>query len=227
MATIKKLSLVDQVYDKLRDSIVTMEIPLGTKLNVSRLQEEYGVSSTPVREAMNRLLNDGLIELRNNVGARVVNLSERDIREMLEVEVSSELAAFCFALHKSEDGMLATEYKKALKAYERSSTCKEYKNAMQKMREVVYHNAQNDRLSQKFKDSSAQNELLEAIFEHGDRGQIEVYESFRPHLEKLHICIENADINGGSLEIQECMQIAEKFMIQQIADMRQRKAVMV
>ena len=60
MAVIKRLSLVDQVYEKIRDKIVSLEVPFGSKLNVSKLQEEYGVSSTPVREALNRLLNEGL-----------------------------------------------------------------------------------------------------------------------------------------------------------------------
>ena len=52
MAVIKRVSLVDQVYDKLRERIVQLKIPFGSKLNVSKLQEEYGVSSTPVREAL-------------------------------------------------------------------------------------------------------------------------------------------------------------------------------
>ena len=64
MAVIKRVSLVDQVYEKLRERIVQLKIPFGSKLNVSKLQEEYGVSSTPVREALNRLLNEGLINLK-------------------------------------------------------------------------------------------------------------------------------------------------------------------
>ena len=54
MAVIKRLSLVDQVYEKLKERIVQLKIPFGSKLNVSKLQEEYGVSSTPVREELNR-----------------------------------------------------------------------------------------------------------------------------------------------------------------------------
>ena len=85
MAVIKRVSLVDQVYEKIRDRIVSLKIPFGSKLNVSKLQEEYGVSSTPVREALNRLLNDGLIELENNVGARVIDITEEDVRQIQEL----------------------------------------------------------------------------------------------------------------------------------------------
>ena len=77
MAVIKRVSLVDQVYEKLRERIVQLKIPFGSKLNVSKLQEEYGVSSTPVREALNRLLNEGLIEFENNVIRKIGSESHR------------------------------------------------------------------------------------------------------------------------------------------------------
>lgn len=93
MAVIKRLSLVDQVYEKLKERIVQLKIPFGSKLNVSKLQEEYGVSSTPVREALNRLLNEGLIEFENNVGARVIDVTEEDIRQFQEVSLAYEMAA--------------------------------------------------------------------------------------------------------------------------------------
>ena len=55
MAAIKKRSLVDQVYEMLRGDIITLRRPLGSKLNVNELQDELGVSCTPIREAVNRL----------------------------------------------------------------------------------------------------------------------------------------------------------------------------
>ena len=97
MAVIKRMSLVDQVYEKLKDKIVQLKIPFGSKLNVSKLQEEYGVSSTPVREALNRLLNEGLIEFENNVGARVIDITEDDVRRIQEVSFAYEMAAARYA----------------------------------------------------------------------------------------------------------------------------------
>ena len=54
MSIIKKHSLVDQVYEKLRNDIISLHIPLGSKINVNELQETLGVSCTPIREAINR-----------------------------------------------------------------------------------------------------------------------------------------------------------------------------
>ena len=107
MAVIKRMSLVDQVYEKLKDKIVQLKIPFGSKLNVSKLQEEYGVSSTPVREALNRLLNEGLIEFENNVGARVIDITEDDVRRIQEVSFAYEMAAARYAMKRGDrEGMI-------------------------------------------------------------------------------------------------------------------------
>ena len=72
MAAIKKQSLVDQIYQRLRENIITMQLPLGSHLNVNELQSQMGVSCTPIREAINRLQQEGLVVYENNVGARVL-----------------------------------------------------------------------------------------------------------------------------------------------------------
>lgn len=43
MAILKKQSLVDQIYDEIKKQIIELIIPLGSKLNVSELQDEFGV----------------------------------------------------------------------------------------------------------------------------------------------------------------------------------------
>ena len=63
MAILRKQSLVDQIYDQIRSEIINLQVPLGSRLNVSELQERYGGSSTPIREAINRLQKEGLVEL--------------------------------------------------------------------------------------------------------------------------------------------------------------------
>ena len=82
MAAIKKRSLVDQVYEMLRGDIITLRRPLGSKLNVNELQDELGVSCTPIREAVNRLQQEGLVVYENNVGAHILDLDQHDITEI-------------------------------------------------------------------------------------------------------------------------------------------------
>jgi DNA-binding GntR family transcriptional regulator len=85
MAAIKKRSLVDQVYERLRNDIITLRLPLGSKVNVNELQDTLGVSCTPIREAVNRLQQEGLVTYENNVGARVLTLAPKDVEEIQQL----------------------------------------------------------------------------------------------------------------------------------------------
>ena len=141
MAVIKRLSLVDQVYEKIREKIVSLEAPFGSKLNVSKLQEEYGVSSTPVREALNRLLNEGLIEFENNVGASVIEISENDVVEVQELEAAFEMAAARYAMQKGDLKQMADEIYSYIEEYRASQELQESCTCIRKIKNVFYKNA--------------------------------------------------------------------------------------
>jgi len=78
-----------RVYDRVRDMILHLEIAPGANLDESSLEREFGVSRTPVREALIRLASEGLITLLPNRGARVTPIDVSDLSELFE---SLELA---------------------------------------------------------------------------------------------------------------------------------------
>lgn len=57
---------VQTVYERLRQSIVSLELPPGSALDEVRLSQQFGLSRTPVREALVRLMGDGLVTLLSN-----------------------------------------------------------------------------------------------------------------------------------------------------------------
>jgi len=82
----------------IRDMIVEGELAPGSRVPERVLCERFGVSRTPLREALKVLASEGLIELLPNRGARVVVLTAADAEEMFEVmaaleELAGELAA--------------------------------------------------------------------------------------------------------------------------------------
>jgi len=149
MAVIKRVSLVDQVYEKLRERIVQLKIPFGSKLNVSKLQEEYGVSSTPVREALNRLLNEGLIEFENNVGARVIDITEEDVREIQEIAFAYQMVAARNALRNGDAQQMADEIGKYIEEYRSSNGVIESCRCIRNILDVFYKNSKNEMLMTK------------------------------------------------------------------------------
>ena len=68
---LKKMNLSDQAYDELVKKIISGGYPGGTTLQEEKLASEFGISRTPVREALKRLAAEGLIEQLPRKGFRV------------------------------------------------------------------------------------------------------------------------------------------------------------
>lgn len=79
---LNKSTLSEQIYQILRNDILTQKIPCGEKLTLKVLQERFQVSSTPIREALTRLTQDQLVSYYSNVGVRVISFTADDLREI-------------------------------------------------------------------------------------------------------------------------------------------------
>ena len=138
MAAIQKRSLVDQVYEALRGDIITLRRPLGSRLNVSELQEELGVSCTPIREALNRLQQEGLVVYENNVGARILEHGDR-------TEMEAELARY-------------------LEDYRRAKSVQSEVTAVNRFVGTFYHHCGNRRLDKSMLSIQGQQLLLRYLY---------------------------------------------------------------
>jgi len=70
---------------QIRDRICLLEYRPGTMLRENELAEEFGVSRTPVREALQRLAVEGLVEIRNGVGTIVTALDFDELQEIYKI----------------------------------------------------------------------------------------------------------------------------------------------
>lgn len=68
-----------QIFDQLRQRIATRAYPPGMRLSESDLAAEFGLSRTPVRQALQRLATDGLVSIKNGVGVTVTDLDRVEI----------------------------------------------------------------------------------------------------------------------------------------------------
>lgn len=90
MSLIDELPLFLQVSKKIEDDIIYGHFPPGTKLNEAELCERYGVSRTPIREALKLSSSEGLVEIRPRRGAIVPTLDVVTLCEMFEVMAQLE-----------------------------------------------------------------------------------------------------------------------------------------
>ena len=97
MTPIDRSSLHEEVVARLRAAIVDGDLEPGSRVNERQLCERFGVSRTPLREALKVMASEGLVVLLPNRGARVAKLSPRDIEDTFAVmacleALSGELA---------------------------------------------------------------------------------------------------------------------------------------
>ncbi|MEY4171288.1 MAG: hypothetical protein RLZ94_2361 [Actinomycetota bacterium] len=94
----ERTSLRERVAESLRAALVSGRMVPGTTYSIPALAEQFGVSATPVREAMLDLVNEGIMAAVPNKGFRVVELSDAELdqitelRRLLEVPTVGELA---------------------------------------------------------------------------------------------------------------------------------------
>jgi DNA-binding GntR family transcriptional regulator len=91
--TAERRALVDKLASDLERRVLNGDIPSGTRLRQNALAAEFGVSRTPIREALRKLQAEGLIELQPHRGALVRGLSPREIRQAYEVRAELEALA--------------------------------------------------------------------------------------------------------------------------------------
>ena len=100
-------SLHGEILTRLRDYIVEGNIPDGGRIPERQLCEMLGISRTPLREALKVLAAEGLVELLPNRGARVRQLSERDLGELFDLMGGLEGLAGRLACENISDAEIA------------------------------------------------------------------------------------------------------------------------
>ncbi len=100
------LPLRDVVFNTLRQAILKGELKPGERLMEIQLAELLGVSRTPIREAIRKLELEGLVLMIPRKGAEVAKISEKSLRDVLEVRRSLEELATELACQRiTEEGL--------------------------------------------------------------------------------------------------------------------------
>ena len=97
--------LTDHVYSEILKKILSSEIKPGTRIREDILAEQLGVSRTPVREAVNRLTQNGFITNVKRKGLYCVKFTRQDLLDLLELRTSLESLSFekCINMASEED----------------------------------------------------------------------------------------------------------------------------
>ncbi|KAB2333178.1 GntR family transcriptional regulator [Cytobacillus depressus] len=108
--TIARPALRDQVYESLKKAIVTLELEPGQRIMDKELAAEFGVSRTPVREALKRLEDEGLVESLPGSQTRITQIHLEEAKNAFTVVAALHgLAARLAAITISEEDIQQME----------------------------------------------------------------------------------------------------------------------
>lgn len=144
------LPLRDVVFQTLRHAILRGELKPGERLMEIQLANKLGVSRTPIREAIRKLELEGLVLMIPRKGAEVAEITEKSLRDVLEVRGSLEELAVDLACDRITASQLE-ELKVAAVAFEEAlgtDDLTEYAEADVRFHDIIYNATDNQRLIQ-------------------------------------------------------------------------------
>lgn len=99
----KNFSLANQVFERLEREILTEQIKRGSVINEGALSASYGVSRTPLREAVAMLESEGLVK---NTGKKivVVGFSAEDMKDIMDIRIALEGESYAKTAKNIDDG---------------------------------------------------------------------------------------------------------------------------
>jgi DNA-binding GntR family transcriptional regulator len=143
-----KISLGERIYENLRIAITLGEFPQGQVFNEAELIERYKVSTSPLREALTRLRQDGLVKVIPRRGYAVTELTLRDFHELIEMRMVTEGAAMELAAPRITDAHIAElqRLSSVLLVIGDAASYRHFMQANQAFHELIASIADNSRL---------------------------------------------------------------------------------
>ena len=141
-------SLNDAAYSIIRTKILRGEFELGSRIREDVLAEQISISRTPIREAINRLVADGIIIKKSQRGLFLINPEPEQIEDSIDIRISLEKLAVEKCIQRSSDDDVeeinnsVKEFDKALKQKD-FDACNELDS---KFHTLIAQMSRNDRL---------------------------------------------------------------------------------
>ena len=125
------------IYNQLKIEILNNQLLGASSLKQDKIAEQFQVSKIPVREALKRLEADGLVEFKPRRGAFVVELTQSDILENLEIRIALETRAIKLAIPNMTSNDLS-EASDILIDYQNTDEVEEWSHLNQKFHQCLY-----------------------------------------------------------------------------------------
>lgn len=156
----------EYIYEELQKEIYEGEYKFNDKLVIDQIAKKFKSSIIPVREAMNMLESDGLIEIKPHVGAIVKPLSEKDLQNIFQIRIELEGLATRLSIENLKEEHM-DNLRMILDASVAAFAREEYKRFEQlniKFHQAIYEKCENEMLVQMIDDLWKNNNRYPSLF---------------------------------------------------------------
>lgn len=221
MTEYQYMPLRDVVFHTLRRGIMQGDLKPGERLMEIKLANRLGVSRTPIREAIRMLELEGLVVMIPRKGAQVAEITEKDLKDVLEVRMGLEELAVKFACQRITEEQLDNLYHASRKFEEavKREDLTELAQADVDFHDLIYKATGNERLVQ----------LLNNIREQMYRYRVEYLkdEEIRGSLVREHdTLLENLrqrDLEGAKQVTQSHIERQQAYILETIYGQNEKK----
>jgi len=220
-------TLSEIVYKKIKDSIITHVYKFGSRLYLKNLSAEMNVSMIPVREALRKLEQEGLIEIIPNKGAIVKTYTVKDLIEIYDLRRQLESLAVEILVNKINQSNL-DELKKICELDEKSlgkGNLEDHNKYNREFHKCLVNFSQNSRLIKFYNELNGQMYTLVSIttlfaYTNGEGAKHNV----RKHREIIK-AIEQKDAKDAKKIIQEHIKLSKELALKKIKNMMQNNEI--
>lgn len=188
-------TLSEQIYERLKADIISHRISFGEKLVNRELQEKFGTSSTPIRDAINHLYVDGLLAEITRSGARVISFDLNFALEINEMVMVLNRGAISCVARRGRLQELADLLEPLLAAQGSSQTVNEYIQLDHQFHQAFFLCSGNSHLCQVYRQYTV---LFEMMVRLSMTGQEQRQHRYEQHQRLYELC--RAEDEQGLLE---------------------------
>ncbi len=215
------LPLRDVVFQTIRKSILTGELKPGERLMELHLADKLGVSRTPIREAIRMLELEGLVTMIPRRGAEVAQITEKNLREVLEVRSALDALAVELACERITQEELDS-LKRACDHFAeetRQGDANRVARADVALHDIILAASRNDRLVQMIGNVSQQMYRYRLEYVKDEKH----YEQLITEHRKIYEAIRDRDKEGGARAIRLHIDNQEKAVIRMISGQKNKQ----
>jgi DNA-binding GntR family transcriptional regulator len=206
------MKLSEQAYVNLKAMILENKFRIGQQLLVEEAVEICGFSRTPVREALLRLQEDGLIKLHPRHGLRICALSRRDIEELYELIAHLEITAIelCIKHKLSEEQInILREYTAQMEEALNKNDILLWAKHDQNFHEQIFEYTENSRLIATARKYNEQNKRCKDIV---IKLRPLPWDSIEEHNQLIDAIESGDNIGVRTMHLEHWTQVSEQFI---------------